>query len=96
VDDDWVPIEFPPNFEEMLEAWRTSDEPGVGWCLLCNRRIKSETDIIAGTNTHDCPEGRAFEESHKSIVSRKSPTSQPKQCGRKRRGKVKPRRPRSR
>jgi hypothetical protein len=95
MDDDWVPIEFPPNLMEMMEAWITSTEPNVGWCLLCNRPIKCKDDLIPDTNTHDCPEGRAFEESHKSVVSGKSRTSQPKPCGRNR-SKVKPRRPRSR
>lgn len=95
MDDDWVPIEFPPNLMEMMEAWLTSDEPGVGWCLLCNSPIKSESDIIAGTNTHDCPEGRAFEESHKSLAAGKSRKGQPKQCGRRGK-KAKLRRPKSR
>jgi hypothetical protein len=90
-DDEWVPIEFPPNLMEMLEAWRTSEEPHVGWCLLCNRPIKCEADIIAGTNTHDCREGRTFEKSQKKLVAGKSGKGQPQQCGR-RRTKVKLRR----
>lgn len=84
MDDDWVPIEFPPNLVEMMEAWRTSAEPNVGWCLLCNRPIKCEDDLIPETNTHDCPEGRAFEKSHKTLVAAKSGKGQPKQCGRRR------------
>jgi hypothetical protein len=57
VDDDRGPIEFPSNLMEMIEAWRTSAEPNIGWCLLCNRPIKCEDDLIPETNTHDCQEG---------------------------------------
>ena len=72
MDDDWVPIEFPPNLMDMMEAWRTSTEPNIGWCLLCNRPIECEDDLILETNTHDCPEGRVFEESHKALAAEKS------------------------
>jgi hypothetical protein len=82
-DDDWVPIEFPPNLMEMMEAWLTTDEPNVGWCFLCNRPIKCEDDLIPETNTHNCPEGRALEETHHSRVAAQSPTRPPKQRGRK-------------
>jgi hypothetical protein len=66
MNDKMVPIQFPPNSLDMLEAWTTSDEPNVGWCLLCNRPIESESDLIPETNTHDCPEGRAFEKRQNS------------------------------
>jgi hypothetical protein len=62
MNDKMAPIQFPPNFLDMLDAWTTSDEPTVGWCLLCNHLIKSEDDLIPETNTHDCLEGRALEE----------------------------------
>jgi hypothetical protein len=84
VDDyDWVPIEFPPNLMEMMEAWLTTDEPNVGWCFLCNQPIKCEDDLIPESNTHNCPEGRALEETHNSLVAGKSRKSQPNQCGRR-------------
>ena len=81
LDDDWVRIEFPPNLMDMMEAWRTSTEPSIGWCLLCNRPIKCEDDLIPETNTHDCQEGRAFEASHKTLAAEKSEKGQPKCCG---------------
>jgi hypothetical protein len=59
MNDKMVPIQFPPNFLDMLDAWSTSDEPNVGWCLRCNRPIKSEDDLIPETNTHNCFEARA-------------------------------------
>jgi hypothetical protein len=59
MNDKMVPIQFPPNFLDMLDAWSTSDEPNVGWYLRCNRPIKSEDDLIPETNTHNCFEARA-------------------------------------
>ena len=46
MNDKMVPIRFPQNFLDMLETWTTSDEPNVGWCLLCNRPIKSGDDLV--------------------------------------------------
>jgi hypothetical protein len=66
--DKMVPIQFPPNLIEMTEAWMTSNEPNVGWCILCNRPIKSEEDLIPETNTHDCAEGRLFEATETRIL----------------------------
>jgi hypothetical protein len=59
--DDWVPVQLSDNIDEMLTAWIESAEPKVGWCLLCNRPIRTEVDFIPGTNTHDCEAGREFE-----------------------------------
>jgi hypothetical protein len=61
-EDNWVPIEFPPNLLEMFVAWRNSTEPNVGWCLLCNSPIKSPDDFVLNTNTHNCEAGRKLEE----------------------------------
>ena len=61
MNDDWVPVEFPNNIDEMLTAWTESTEPNVGWCLLCNSPIRTEADFIPETNTHDCEAGREFE-----------------------------------
>lgn len=94
MDDDWVPIEFPPNLMEMMEAWITSTEPNIGWCFLCNCPIKCANDLIPCTNTHDCPEGRALETEHASRVARKSAARKPKPCGR-RGSRAKPRRPKN-
>lgn len=90
--DKWVPIEFPPNFMEMLESWAGCTEPGVGWCFLCNRRIKSKDDFIPGTNTHCCRQGRAFEATHKAADAVKSRAKKPSKQGR---GERKTRRPKS-
>jgi hypothetical protein len=64
IDPPWVPISLPPNLEEMFDAWLEHPGPNVGWCLQCNGPIESESDLIEGTNTHDCKQGRLFEESH--------------------------------
>jgi hypothetical protein len=58
--DDWVPLQLPDNIDEMLTAWIESAEPKVGWCLLCNRPIRTEVDFILGTNTHDCEAGASL------------------------------------
>jgi hypothetical protein len=60
--DKTAPIKFPVNIVEMIEAWVTADQPSIGWCLLCNRPIKKEAELIPGTNIHGCPEGRSFKE----------------------------------
>ena len=78
--DEWVPINFPPNLMEMLEAWETSTEPNIGWCLMCNRPIRCMDDMIPETDTHDCPAGRALVEAH-SRVAGKSRTKPPKPWG---------------
>jgi len=62
MNDKMAPIQFPSNILDMLDTWIASDERNVGWCLLCNRPIKSEDDLIGKTNTHDCSEGHALEE----------------------------------
>jgi hypothetical protein len=62
VEDGFVPIEIPDNFDEMLEAWSETDFPRVGLCLMCGEIIRSEDDFLPGTYTHNCEQGRAFEE----------------------------------
>lgn len=59
---DWVPIQVPPNLEEMFQHWVDSDEPNVGWCLLCDSPIRTVDDMIPGTNSHNCAAGRALDE----------------------------------
>jgi hypothetical protein len=59
--DDWVPIQVPDNLEEMFEDMTSDASEKVGWCLLCNSAIRTEADLIPGTDTHDCEQGRALE-----------------------------------
>jgi hypothetical protein len=59
--EDWVPIKFPDNLEEMLDAFANCTEERIGWCLMCNRAIRTEADLIPNTNTHNCAAGRALE-----------------------------------
>lgn len=59
--DDWVPIQIPDNLDEMFADMAASDEPRVGWCLLCNSPIRNEADFLENSNTHNCEAGRAFE-----------------------------------
>ena len=35
-----VPIQFPPNFEEMFDNWQSCPDENVGWCLLCDGPIQ--------------------------------------------------------
>jgi hypothetical protein len=45
----------------MFQAWNDSPEPNIGWCLMCNGPIRTEGNLIPGTSTHNCAEGRALE-----------------------------------
>ena len=56
-----VPIQFPPNIDEMLDNWASCPEANVGWCLLCDGPIRSENDLIPKTTTHNCPAGLRLE-----------------------------------
>jgi hypothetical protein len=49
-------VEFPDDFERMLEHWITFEEPNVGWCLVCDNPIRDEDDLIPGTHMHRCME----------------------------------------
>ena len=57
----WVPLQVPNNMEEMFQAWQDDHEPSIGWCLLCHSPVRTETDLIPETNTHNCASGRALE-----------------------------------
>jgi hypothetical protein len=59
--EDWVPVQIPENLDEMLMAWSDSPEESVGFCLLCGHSIRTESNLIAGTSTHNCEAGRALE-----------------------------------
>ena len=58
---DWVPVQIPDNFEEMIEAWDHSRKDSVGFCFLCGSPIRTASEFISGSNTHDCEAGRALE-----------------------------------
>ena len=56
-----VPIRIPANMNEMLEHFFEHRGEVVGWCLLCDTAIRTEDDLIPGTDTHNCEPGRALE-----------------------------------
>lgn len=47
-------IRFPEKVCEMYVRWKTCTEPDVGWCFVCNSPIRSEKELIPGTNHHNC------------------------------------------
>jgi hypothetical protein len=51
-----------PEIEEKLSEWFTSDRESIGFCCLCGHSIPTENDFIPDTFTHNCEEGRLFEE----------------------------------
>ena len=51
-----------PEIEEKLSEWFASDRESIGFCCLCGNTIPTENDFIPDTYTHNCPEGRLFEE----------------------------------
>jgi hypothetical protein len=63
LNEDWVRLKpIPPEIEEKLSEWFASDRESIGFCCLCGHSIRTEADFIKGRNTHDCEEGRAFED----------------------------------
>lgn len=52
MDEDWVPIQPPDNLEEMIESWLAYEGESVGYCFVCASVIKSESEIIPGSNDH--------------------------------------------
>jgi len=60
-EEDWVPIMAPLDLEEMFNAWINDSEPNIGWCLICNRPIRSENDLIPESNVHNCEAARELE-----------------------------------
>jgi hypothetical protein len=61
MNDDRIPIQFPRNLEEMLDRWTSSEAENIGWCLLCDSPIRTESDLIPGTDTHNCARGQELE-----------------------------------
>lgn len=43
---DWVPIEFPDNFDEMLTTLANSADERADWCMLCNGPTSSRARIL--------------------------------------------------
>jgi hypothetical protein len=62
IQEDWVPLNGSQDFEKMTQAGWESYAVEAGWCLLCGEVIRAADDLLPGTNAHNCPEGRAFEE----------------------------------
>lgn len=60
-EDDWKPIQMPDNLEEMFKSWVDDPGPNIGWCLMCNSAIRTENDLIPGTYSHNCAQGRAVD-----------------------------------
>jgi hypothetical protein len=53
---------LPPEIDEQLHQWFVSDRTSIGFCCLCGNTIPTENDFIPYTYTHNCEEGRLFEE----------------------------------
>ena len=47
-------IAFPEGSFEAVEEWLESGDGTVGVCLLCGKRIVSQSDMIPGTNRNRC------------------------------------------
>ncbi len=58
-----VPIRIPANMDAMLEHFVEHRGEVLGWCLLCDSAIRTEDDLLPGTNTHNCERGRAIQAS---------------------------------
>jgi hypothetical protein len=52
--DDNAEIAFPKDSLEIVKEWLESDDGTIGVCLLCGKRIVSESDLVPGTNQHRC------------------------------------------
>jgi hypothetical protein len=53
---------IPPEIGENLDQWFASERNSIGFCCLCGNTIPTENDFIPDTYTHNCAEGRLFEE----------------------------------
>lgn len=53
-----VAIELPETIFERVEHCLTDRTGAAGWCLLCDRPIKTDSDFIPDTDTHNCERGR--------------------------------------
>ena len=63
LNEDWVRLKpIPPEIDQKLGEWFSSESDSIGFCFLCGNAIPTEGDLIPGTYTHNCEEGRLFEE----------------------------------
>jgi hypothetical protein len=63
LNEDWVRLKpIPPEIDQKLGEWFSSESDSIGFCFLCGNAIPTEGDLIPDTNTHNCEEGRLFEE----------------------------------
>jgi hypothetical protein len=63
LNEDWVRLKpIPPEIDQKLGEWFSSERNSIGFCCLCGNTIPTENDFIPGTYTHNCEEGRLFEE----------------------------------
>jgi hypothetical protein len=53
---------IPTEIAEKLDQWFASERNSIGFCCLCGNTIPTENDFIPDTYTHNCEEGRLFEE----------------------------------
>jgi hypothetical protein len=53
---------IPTEIAEKLDQWFASERNSIGFCCLCGNPIQTENDFIPYTYTHNCEEGRLFEE----------------------------------
>jgi hypothetical protein len=53
---------IPTEIAEKLDQWFASERNSIGFCCLCGNPIPTENDFIPYTYTHNCEEGRLFEE----------------------------------
>lgn len=67
MDKDGVLIQSPDNIEEMIESWLLYEGESVGYCFVCDSPIKSEFDIIPGTNDHRCDQQKVARRRCKSM-----------------------------
>jgi hypothetical protein len=51
---DKAKIAFTEDSLEAVKEWLESGDGTVGVCLLCGKRIVSESDMIPATNRHRC------------------------------------------
>ena len=58
MDDKLVRIKRPDNIDQMIESWLAYEGESVGYCFVCDSPIKSEFDLIPGTNDHRCERQR--------------------------------------
>lgn len=58
MNDKWVTLQPQEGVEETLSHFVNYQGECVGWCLVCDEPITSETNMIPGSNSHDCPKNR--------------------------------------